>query len=171
MVPSLTPTTDRSTHQRTPSSPSLPGAVGLPPPLPTPTTSSSLMGPVTPTRRSRASLKRSREPATPVRVGEVSSTASSPDSDDDVPPNTAARHVRGGVTAPATPTPRRKVVNAIDVPSPRTTNTAAKKRETLQSRLAAASTPITGTPRKSAATTTVSTPGPSNSDKVVVCMR
>jgi centromeric protein E len=79
-------------------------------------------------------------------------------------------------------TPRRKIVNSIDVPAPRS---AKKQRATLQDRLAGAGASATKIPRPSSHSSgssgstplsIPSTPGPSrelskSSDKVVVCVR
>lgn len=156
----LSPTTSY-THHRTPSSPSLTHAIGLPPPLP----QTSFMGPAT---TPRTVLKRSRGPTTPTHYGEVNSS----DSEDDAPLRSVAR-VKGDKSQPCSPTPHRKIVNAMEAPLPRL---AIKKKETLQDRLNAAAG---NSPRKSSipAPTPVST-GPRlstttipSAEKVTVCVR
>lgn len=186
MAPKLTPSSSTSSFERSNSSPSL-ARVGLEHRLP----STGLMAPATPEPR-RASLKRAREPATtPARSGEIESNASGADSDDEVLSvvrSTRARAKTPRVKDPvATPTPKRKIVNAIDVVPPRST-----KKPSLQDRLNAAagkttprmSTPVAArvsavppVPRLSTLATgsSVGTPSRSydndRSDKVVVCVR
>ena len=158
MAGTLTPSSSQS-FPRSPSSPSLAHAVGLPPPIPD-------AGYMAPTPPKRPSLKRTREPVTPSRAGEVDS-ASSPED---------VLHVIRAVPSVSTPTPRRKVVNALEGTTPR----SAKKRDTLQSRLKAAALPIPGAPRLSTVSTPIASPMAAMpltprhakaSDKVVVCMR
>ncbi|KAL1411458.1 Kinesin-like protein kip2 [Vanrija albida] len=147
------------------------------------------MAPATPEPR-RASLKRAREPTTPARTGEIESNASGADSDDEVLSVVRASRTRSAKTprvkdAVATPTPKRKIVNAIEVVPPRST-----KKPTLQDRLnaaAAKTAPRTSTPvaqrtavppvprLSTLATSSAGTPSRSydndRSDKVVVCVR
>ncbi|WOO81136.1 Kinesin-like protein KIN-7L [Vanrija pseudolonga] len=187
MAPKLTPSSSTSSFERSNSSPSL-ARVGLEHRLP----STGLMAPATPEPR-RASLKRAREAATtPARTGEIESNASGADSDDEVLSVVRSSRARAAKTprvkdAVATPTPKRKIVNAIDVVPPRST-----KKPSLQDRLNAAaaktttrtSTPVAArvsavppVPRLSTLATgsSVGTPSRSydneRSDKVVVCVR
>ncbi|BEI93295.1 uncharacterized protein CcaverHIS019_0509230 [Cutaneotrichosporon cavernicola] len=159
MPDSLTPSSSSQSIARSPSSPSLAHAVGLPAPLP----DSGILPPSSPPKFSTRFPSGHFLP----HVGEVDSLSSS----------TSSTFTMAELPS----TPRRKIVNALEVPTPRS---AKKKRSTLQDRLGSGTTKI---PRPSSAVSYVSTtgstplsipstPGPSrqlskSSDKVVVCMR
>jgi hypothetical protein len=175
---STTSTTPRSSRRtRTPhASPSI-HTIGLPPALPAPplpalpSTYEYEMAPSLGQKRAHTPLSPTpRSPNAP-RSGEVS--------DDDFDHDMLAprARVRGSVTpTPTSPTPRRKIVNAMDAPVPR-----AAKRPALADRLSAAATPSR---RMSAipvpiVTRSAASPIPSpvvasasdKNDKVIVCMR
>ncbi|WVR06885.1 hypothetical protein IAU60_003921 [Kwoniella sp. DSM 27419] len=107
--------TRHQTLSRQPSVPSL--AVGLPPPLP----ESSIMQPSSPTKKAHGS------PRKRIHRGDVSSSAASSDEEND---NLQT-------------TPRRKVINPLEVPLPPSTGKKPMKM-TLQERLAAAASAQNG---------------------------
>lgn len=170
----LSPSSSSSSLPRSPSSPSLAHAVGLPPPLP----ESGILPPSSPPKS--LNFRYPSGSHTLPHLGEVDSRA--PSLASSVCSESAHDADDYNMVDSAPSTPRRKVVNSLDVPTPR----SAKKRSTLQDRLSAAAQP-TKIPRMSALPPLPvnsssmplpipSSPGPSrettkSSDKVVVCMR